>query len=95
MAVTALALMTTLHTSSETFTVVLLARRFFASASPCWNVGKNSFEMPGVAVVGDLLCEVNLVLVSRMIFAAQTYAVSIADPPLGKAFAVELQTIDF
>lgn len=51
--------------------------------------------MPGVTVIGDLLCEVNLVLVSRMIFAAQTYAVSIADPPLGKAFAVELQTIDF
>ena len=95
MAVTALALMPTFHTSSETLAVVLLAGRFFARASPSWDVGNDSFEVPGVTVVCDLLCEVDLVLVSRMIFAAQTYAVPIAESPFGKAFTVELQAIDF
>ena len=95
MAVTALALMPTFYTSSETLTVILLAGRFFACASPSRDIGKYPFEVSGVTVVCDLLCEVNLMLVSRMIFAAQTYAIPIADPSLGKAFTVKLQAIDF
>lgn len=30
-----------------------------------------------------------------MILASDTYAISVADPPLGKAFTIELEAVDF
>jgi hypothetical protein len=70
MAVITLAFVSTFYSGSETLTVILLAGRFFAGASPSWNIGKDSFEVSRVSVVCDLLCQVNLMLVPHMVFAA-------------------------
>lgn len=84
-----LAFLRTLQSGTETLTVLLFALGLLARAFPHRDKGGNVLEEPGVAVVGDLLRLVDLVLVLGLVSATYTDTVFIASSPSGETLAIQ------
>jgi len=82
-----------LHTCSVTLAIVFVAVWFFACAFSGRYQRWYSFKVSRFPKIGNLLCTVDVLVISCEILAANANASSVACPTLRKAFAVKFKTV--
>lgn len=94
LAVQTLALLCAFFSGPVAFAVIFATFRFLAGTASHGDEGGYAFEGAGVSEVGHLLRLVDLELAVGLVAATHAQTLLVAEPSLGEALTVHLETVD-